>query len=65
RFTRVVLTDEGRRSYEALREQRLAFVSSVLDRFDGDDRAQVIRLLPQLALAVTDELRSSRPEVRA
>lgn len=57
RFTRVVLTDEGRRIYGALREKRLAFVSSLLERFDSDDRAQLIRLLPQLAEAVTDELR--------
>lgn len=65
RFTLVVLNDEGWRIYEALREQRLAFVSSVLERFDADDRSHLIRLLPQLALAVTDELRSNRPEVRA
>ena len=65
RFTRVALTEEGRRIYEALREQRLAFVSSVLDRFDSNDRDQLIRLLPQLALAVADELRSHQHEVRA
>lgn len=65
RFTRVALTDEGRQISEALREQRLVFVSSVLDRFDQDDRAQLIRLLPALAEAVTDELRSTRHEVRA
>lgn len=64
RFTRVVLTDEGRRIYEALGEQRLAFVSSILDRFADDDRARLIRLLPQLAEAVTDELRADRPEMR-
>lgn len=65
RYTKVVLTDEGWRICEALREQGLAFVSAVLDRFDGADRAQLIRLLPELAEAVTDELRSERPEVRA
>lgn len=65
RFTRVALTDEGRQINAALREQRLVFVSSVLDRFDDDDRAQLIALLPKLAEAVTDELRSTRHEVRA
>jgi DNA-binding MarR family transcriptional regulator len=56
RFIRVILTDDGRRAHAALLRRRLAFVDAVLDRFDADDRAVLVRLLPALADSVTDAL---------
>ncbi len=56
RFVRVVLTDDGRRVHETLLRRRLAFVDAVLDHFDDDDRAALVRLLPALADSVTDAL---------
>ena len=64
RFTRVTLTAEGRRIHDALRARRLAFVSAILDRFDTGDRARLVELLPRLAAAVTDELRTVEAEQR-
>jgi DNA-binding MarR family transcriptional regulator len=56
RFTRVVLTDEGRRVQANLLERRLAFTMQVLDHFGPDDRAALVRLLPELVDVVTGTL---------
>lgn len=53
RFTLVWLTGEGKRVHEGLLKRRMAFVDSVLDRFDETDRVAVIRLLPMVADAIT------------
>lgn len=58
RFMQVWLTDEGRRVHGELLERRLEFVSNVLDQFTDDDRDVLVRLLPDLADAVTATLRS-------
>ena len=57
RFVQVAMTDEGRRVHGELLERRLEFVSKVLDQFDENDREVLVRLLPDLADAVTATLR--------
>ncbi len=65
RYMRVWLTDEGDRVRAALIERRLTFVSEVLDRFEPGDRADLVRLLPELAAAIGDVLRVDREELSA
>jgi DNA-binding MarR family transcriptional regulator len=58
RFMRVWATAEGRRVHRALLAKRLRFVTAVLDQFDDADRAALLRLLPDLADAVSFVLRA-------
>ncbi len=58
RFTKVWATPEGRRVHRALLTRRLQFVTAVLDQFDEADRDALLRLLPDLADAVSAALRS-------
>lgn len=58
RFTKVWATPEGRSVHRALLTRRLHFVTTVLDQFDDSDRTALLRLLPDLADAVSAALRS-------